>query len=81
MTAILLALLIWILFGGFVYLMVINNLDIGYTIWREQNRPPSELTGLLKNKKILMICLVLGPVTLLLALYALICEQLKGKTK
>ena len=81
MTPFLLALLIWLLVGGALYMHLLSNIETGYEVCKELHIPVSVLNTVIKNKRFLVTCLIFGPIALILAICTLIHAWMKGEIK
>ena len=81
MTPFLLALLIWLLIGGALYIHLLNNVETGYEVCNKMHIPISMLNTAIKNKRFLVTCLIFGPIALILAVFMFIRAWMKGEIK
>lgn len=81
MTFVLLVVLCWLLIGGSVYMLLLANIELGYKVWREEHIPTQLLDIAIKNKRLLLSCLLLGPIAIVAATFACIFALFKGELK
>lgn len=85
MTSLLLALLIWILIGGLVWMLISSNAELFLEVGKEEGYPTPWLEHLRTSKSLLIVTLIIGPAiiipSIIAGIYNYIKDLYKGDSK